>query len=137
MRVAAIVVIAFALVFGGCSTVGSSTSVSPTKTSPPTTDACALAAVAYAGRVAGSFVTTIGAIHAMALIAHDPNLRPGLADDRAAVLCHIDGQIAKAPPPPAVGTTPPSFDRAVVVVIDGQADLIAAGYRDNVPLVAP
>jgi len=137
MRVAAIVVIAFALVFGGCATVGSVASDSPTKTSPPTTDACASAAVAYTGRVAGSFVTTIGAIRAMALNVHDPNHWSGLAADHAAVLCYIDGQISKAPPPPAFGTVPPSFDRVVAVVIDGQPDLIAAGYRDNVPLVAP
>ncbi len=110
----------------------------PTKAYQLTPDACASAAVVYSGRVAGSFLTTIGAIRAMALFAQgDP--WPGDPADRAAALCYIDVQVATVSAPPGSGTSPPILARDILVVIDGQPgiNLMKAGPRDNVPVVAP
>ena len=104
----------------------------------PTVDPCAGSAAAYNGVVAGSFVTTVGAIRRLDEPQRvEPQRWPGLPDSHPAVLCYIDGQIPKGPPPPVSGTILPSFDRAVIAVVDGQSDLIMAGYRDNLPVVAP
>ena len=118
MRMAALVVTAIVLVLGGCGTFGPATSQPPTKTYPLTPDACAAAAaVVYSGRVAGSFLTTLGALRAMALFAQgDP--WPGDPAGRAAAPCYVDVQSATASAPPGSGTAP-------------------LGPRDNVPVVAP
>lgn len=53
------------------------------------------------------------------------------------MLCYIDGQIAKAPPLGPSGEVPEPFDRAAVAIIDGKAELVVAGYRDQLPVRAP
>jgi hypothetical protein len=129
-----------ALAVTGCAGVGSaaSRSVPPSLQSlASAADPCAASAGNYSGHVAGSFVTTVGAIRAVPMLSIQSDRWPGLPDSHPAVLCYIDGQIPKGPPPQPSGTVPPSFDRAVIAVIDGQPDLIMAGYQDNVPLVAP
>jgi hypothetical protein len=103
----------------------------------PAADPCAGAAAAYSGQTVASFATTIGAIRAMATLSIQPGRWPDLADGHPAVLCYVDGHVAMAPPPPASGTPLPTFDRAVVVVIDRQVELVMAGYRDRLPIVAP
>jgi hypothetical protein len=52
-------------------------------------------------------------------------------------VCYIDGPIPKGLPPDANGSVPPSFDRGIYAVIDGESSLVAAGYRDNLPVVVP
>jgi hypothetical protein len=135
MRAGVQFMIAVALVAGGCA-AGTLTSPSP-GTESPIVQPCATAAIGYSGRVVASYVTTVGAIRAMALNAHHSDLWPDITGDHAAVLCYIDGSVAKGPPGLAAGTEPPTYDRAVVAVINGKTDLIAAGYRDNLPAVAP
>jgi hypothetical protein len=103
----------------------------------PSTDSCAAAAAGYSGHTIASFVTTIGAIRAMATLGIQPGRWPDLADAHPAVLCYVDGRIAKAPPPAASGTAPLTFDRAVVVVIDRESELIIAGYQEHLPIVVP
>ena len=139
-KLAALMAVAAALGVNACVGVGSAKSPSalPTVQSPAApADPCAASAVDYNGHVAGSFVTTIGAIRAVSMLEIQPGRWPGLADSHSAVLCYIEGQIPKGPPPRPSESIPPSFDRAVIVVIDGQAELVMAGYRDQVPIVAP
>jgi hypothetical protein len=58
-------------------------------------------------------------------------LWPGEAAEQKAVLCYLDGAIAKSP----LGGTP--FDRAVVGAAAGDAELIMAGYRKDLAVTAP
>jgi copper(I)-binding protein len=129
-RLRGLIVVAAALAATGCV-------ATTVQSAAPTVDPCAASAAAYNGVVAGSFVTTVGAIRRLEPLHIEPQRWPGLPDSHPAVLCYIDGQIPKGPPPPISGTIPPSFDRAVTAVVDGQSDLIMAGYRDNLPVVAP
>ena len=128
MRAAAIVGIALALVLAGCATAESSPSVTPARTYAVTADTCASSAVIYRGRVAGSFLTTVGAIRAMAqFVQGDPWV--GCADDHAAALCYVDAQVSRPSPPPGSTTAPPIVVRDVLVVIDGRPgiDLMKGG----------
>jgi len=84
--------------------------------------------------VAGAFATTVGDIRSDWLTP----LWPDLGDGHPATLCYLDGPVAKAPPPAESGETNPSFDRAVVgVADDAHTDLLAAGYRETLPIVQP
>ena len=64
-----------------------------------------------------------------------PDPWAGLAADHAAVVCYVDGTIAKSPPVGLDGKVPVPFDRAIVVVVDGASQLVVAGYRDQLPVV--
>jgi hypothetical protein len=100
-------------------------------------EACSRAAGEYNGSVAGSYATTVGYIRRLGL-SGEPARWPDLAPDHPAVLCYVDGQIAKGPPSPRDGqTAAASFDRAAVAVVDGHVELIIAGYRSNLPVRAP
>ncbi len=130
-RLRGLIVVAAALAVTGCVATA-------VQSAAPTVDPCAAAAADYDGVVAGSFITTVGAIRSLDEPQRlEPQRWPDLPDGHPAALCYIDGQIPKGPPPPISGTIPPSFDRAVIAVVDGQSDLIMAGYRDNLPVVAP
>ena len=55
-----------------------------------------------------------------------------------AVLCYLDGAVAKAPPPTPGGPDPAPFDRVVVAVLDdGSVTAVVLGYRENIPVHAP
>ena len=92
---------------------------------------CAEEARAYNGTVAAAFDTNVGAVRALEPLAAEPSRWPALPESHAAALCYIDGEIAKSPP----GGNP--FDRAVIAIVDRGAPLIAAGYRDRVPVRPP
>jgi len=98
---------------------------------PTAAEVCEGEAPAYEGEVVGAFDTTVGAIRGLEPRDVEPARWPNLSDGHPAVLCYIDGQIAKSPP----GGEP--FDRAVIAVVDEQADMIAAGYRARLPIRAP
>jgi hypothetical protein len=88
--------------------------------------------------LAGSFLTTVGAIRAMAqFVQGDPWV--GYGDDHAAALCYLDAQISGPSQPPGSTTAPPTVVRDVLVVIDGRPgiDLMKGGPPDKVPVVAP
>lgn len=104
---------------------------------PPPAESCAGPARDYAGTVVGAFNTTVAAIRALEPRQAVPQRWPDLAADHPAVLCYIDGEVAKAPPPGPDGEVRPPFDRAVVAIVDGQSELIIAGYRDQLPVRAP
>lgn len=103
----------------------------------PGAELCARVAPDYSGTVVGSFNTTVGSVRALEPRAAQPQRWPDLAPDHAAVLCYIDGEIAKAPPPGPNGEVSEPFDRAVIAIVDGHSELIIAGYRDLLPIRAP
>ena len=100
---------------------------------------CAGVAREYSGwhRVVGSFNTTVGAVRALEPRMGQPQRWPDLAPDHPAVLCYIDGEIPKGPPAGPNGEAPKDYDRAVVAIVDGQSELIIAGYQDKLPVQAP
>jgi hypothetical protein len=100
-------------------------------------EGCAAAARGYSGTVVGAFDTSVGAIRGLAPRAGEPSRWPRLADDHPAVLCYIDAVIAKAPPPPPDGPPPEPYDRVVVGIVDGNGEMIIAGYREQLPVRAP
>lgn len=131
-------------VAAGCSTAGASPLPSVhngqvTVTPSPMTEvpaACLSAAQDYQGTVSAAFTSTVGAIRKLPAVADNPQL-DGYSSDDVATVCYIDGEIPKGPPPGTSGTIPPSFDRAVLVVVGQSTFLVAAGYRQNLPTQAP
>jgi len=117
---------AFAVATVGCEVFGFSR---------PAAEACAGPAREYSGPVVGAFETTVGAIRGLDPLVVAPVRWPDLAAGHPAVLCYIDGLVPKAPPP-INGVSRP-FDRAIVAVVDGHAELVMAGYRDRFPIKAP
>lgn len=99
----------------------------------PTGDAwaaCNQVAPNWQGATVGAFPTTLGRVRALGP-AHMTDRWNGLPDAMPAAVCYIDGSIPKAPP----GGEP--FDRAVVAIVNGHADLLMAGYRATLPITAP
>jgi hypothetical protein len=86
--------------------------------------------------VSAAFTSTVSAIQKLPAVANNPQL-DGYSSDQAATVCYIDGQIPKGPPPGTSGTIPPSFDRAVVVVVGQDTIFISAGYSQDLPIQAP
>jgi hypothetical protein len=134
VAIAALVVVAVAIRWSstpsGTSPIRTQTSVAP--------EACVSAAINDGGTVAAAFDSTVGAIRRLPAARDNPQLS-AYASDEPAVVCYIDGQIPKGPPPPANPsiTLPPSFDRAVLVVVGSDVLFIAAGYRDSLPIQPP
>ena len=102
----------------------------------PAEEACTAPAHDYNGSVVGAFQTTVGAMRNLER-GMDPPRWPELTPDYPAVLCFIDADIAKGPPPGPGGSIAPSFDRLLVGVVDGAAEVLIAGYRDQLPVRAP
>jgi len=121
-------VLALGLTTAACEAVG---------LSRPATELCASVAGGYSGSVVGSFNTTVGRVRALEPRAGQPQRWSDLAADHLAVLCYIDGEIVKAPPPGPNGEASRPFDRAVVAIVDGHAELIIAGHQDKLPVQAP
>lgn len=105
-----------------------------TAPSPPA--GCLTTAHDDQGTVAAFYNSTVAAIRRLPAVADNPQLA-GYADQEPATVCYIDGQIPKGPPPPISGTIPPSFDRAVIVVVGDTTIFVAAGYRTNLPTQSP
>lgn len=122
------------LVVSAC---GGSAAPMPTPSTPVASPAaCLTAAAGYEGSVAAAFASSVGAIRDLPAVAKNPQL-DSFAPTQEATVCYIDGEIAKGPPLPANGTVPPSFDRAVVVVVGDKQIPVAFGYRRSLPIQAP
>lgn len=109
---------------------------------PPTAaDRCAQAAIAYSGAedpvVVGSFDTTVGAIRNLEPLDVQPQRWPDRQPSYPATLCYIDAAIPMAPPPPLNGPPAKPFNRVLVAIVDGQSEMIVAGYREQLPVKAP
>lgn len=104
---------------------------------PPADETCAGSARDYSGTVVASFITTVGSVRTLEPRLSVPVRWSDLAPGHPAVLCYIDGQIAKAPPLGPDGEIQVPFDRAVVAVVEGDAQLIVAGHRNRLPVEAP
>jgi hypothetical protein len=98
----------------------------------PAAATCGSQARDYAGVVVASYKTTVGAVRRLDPRQVAPARWQDLPSDHPAVLCYIAGEVAKGPPPPAK-----PFDLAAVAVVDGAAELVFAGYRDNTPIGPP
>jgi hypothetical protein len=84
-------------------------------------------------KVAGAFRTTVGEIRSLVPMTGSTGPLGTTPSTEEATLCYVDGAVPKAPPP---GGGEP-FDRAVLAVVAGRAELIMAGYRDQVPVRVP
>jgi len=98
--------------------------------------ACLTVAQDDHGTVSAAFTSTVGAIRKLSSVANNPQL-DGYSSDQAATVCYVDGEIPKGPPPLPSGTIPPSFDRAVIIVVGQDTIFVAAGYRQSLPIQAP
>lgn len=103
------------------------------RTSSDAQKVCSQEATAYGPgfSVVGAFDTTVGSIRSIGARGPNPTLWPSKPAEYKAVLCYLDGPVAKSPPGGA------SFERAVVGVAAGDAEFIVAGYRKNLPVKAP
>jgi len=77
-----------------------------------------------------SFATTVSKVRGLTPGAA-PARWPELVDESPAVVCYLDGSFPKAPP----GGEP--YERAVIAFAGEHAELIIAGYRDQLRVEAP
>ncbi|MEO8469048.1 MAG: hypothetical protein ABI573_05210 [Chloroflexota bacterium] len=116
--------------------------------SAPPDEICASQARDQGGSLAAAFATNVGAVIRLA-VAHEtaevaaqrphqplPRNFTGLSPDGAATLCYIDG-VSIGFPFPSGEPAPRPWDRVAVVVVDGTADVVMAGYREQLPIQAP
>lgn len=128
-----------ALSLSGCNlSAGAQATTSPTAPPPqfPFSDpdaqaVCERLAPEWSGTAVGAFTTTLGRVRRLGTFAAAPDRWDGLSDLTPTVVCYVDGAIPKAPP------DGPPYDRAVVAVVNGEADLIIAGYRSQLPVEVP
>ena len=81
-------------------------------------------------RVVGSFATTVATLRGMTPDRGPDDWRE-LPGEAPAALCYLDGPVPHAPPDGA------PFDRMVVAVAGGHAEMLIAGYRDEIAIRAP
>ena len=86
--------------------------------------------------MAGAFDTTLGSVRQLSAGA-DPPLFADLDDQVAATLCYVDADIAKGPPPGPNGEIREPFDRVVLALVGARIEVALAGYRGDVPVLAP
>jgi hypothetical protein len=86
--------------------------------------------------VAGAFATTAGRIRALYPTAAEQIPEAGQPDGEAVVLCYLDGELPKGPPPDDGGEVPPTFDRAVVAVVNEISVPLVLG-QDDIPVTDP
>lgn len=96
--------------------------------------ACAEQAADYGPNfsVAGAFATSAGRIRTLYPTAGEQIPETG----ETIVLCYLDGELPKGPPPDG-GAIPPSFDRAVVAVVNETAVPLVLGYQNDIPVADP
>jgi hypothetical protein len=108
------------------------------KPSGPAARACDRVAAISGGvyTVAGSFATTVGRVRDV--IPTSRGIIPREWQDASvAVICYLDGEWAKGPPP-VNGVIQPSFDRGVSVVIGGHFfGPLLLGYRNRIEIRDP
>jgi hypothetical protein len=119
------------LVVMACSTLPVSSSATA---APP--DACTQVATDDQGNVVAFFSAPLDAIKRLPAVNSNPQLA-GFPDDASAIVCYVDGDVPKGPPPRPSGSIPPSFDRDVLVVVGDSAFQVAPGYKAALPIESP
>jgi hypothetical protein len=106
---------------------------------------CGEKAAAY-GSLVGAFRSTAGEIADWVENVHHPDApRPTgtawrrMSPTAAAYLCYFDGMYGKGPAPVPGGTSPPPYDRALIL-IDANSTVVPPakyGWRRNIPIAPP
>lgn len=103
-------------------------------------DAAALAACRAAATekyhnatVVGAFATTVGGVRGLPRGTNGPELA-NIPGEREAIACYLDGDFAGVGFP---GIPPYHPDRALVVIVDEDILMIARGFSESMPIVAP
>ena len=117
-------------------------------TPKPAAEVCAGHASERDGSLVASFDTTVGAVVRLA-VTHEtaevasgrphqelPRRFTGLSPDGAAILCYID-EVSIGIPYQSGEPEPRPWDRLVIAVVDGTADVVIVGYSDKLPVAAP
>ena len=131
------------------STAGRSTTT--TTLAPPSSDPEALAACAQYvpaadGTLVAAYESTAGTLRRWSLGGDrftgpmaEPQFLQGRSDVEAMAVCYLDGTIPAPMPPPVPGaSTPPLYNRAVLLVdAKGSVSLLVATHRDSTPVARP
>lgn len=88
-------------------------------------------------KVSGVFVTDVRSLRRLQPEDADPALWSGAHEDEPGMLCYLDGELAKDPPLGLEGEVRDPFNRSAVGIVDGDVQLIAAGYQHAMPIRAP
>jgi hypothetical protein len=102
-------------------------------------DICILVAADY-GRgftVVGAFLGDLGDVKDLIPEGGGSERWPGVDSAHPAIICYIDGPFAKSPPRDSSNHSAEPYGRAIVVVINGESELIADGYPDAIDVPAP
>lgn len=87
--------------------------------------------------VAGAFATTAGRIRSLYPAARQMIPDEQEPDGETVILCYLDGELPKGPPPIGGGEIQPSFDRAVVAVVNETGTPLVMGYRVDIAVTDP
>lgn len=87
--------------------------------------------------VAGAFATTAGRVRSLYPTANQLIPEGVEPDGETVILCYLDGELPKGPPPIGGGEIEPNFDRAVVAVVNETATPLLMGYRDDIAVRDP
>jgi hypothetical protein len=121
------------LVLGGSATA----TALAARVGPFAQDPCISAASPYGGTVTGSYPTTLGALRRLASLGLEVDPWVGESDASPAVLCYVDGEFPKGAPTTSSVDTSGFSNRAVIVILNGRAELIAVGNAAAIPIAAP
>jgi len=86
--------------------------------------------------VAGAFATTASRVRSLYPTASEVLPETDGADGETVVLCYLDGELPKGPPP-AGDEIPPSYDRVVVAVLNEMGTPLVMGYQVDIQVTDP
>ena len=93
--------------------------------------ACDSVAPEWRGSTVAAFNTNLAGVRNLLPQRQLPSPIEDQPDDSPAVLCYIDGDMGKSPPDGE------PFDRVVVAIVSGKAEVLVMGYRDQLDVIRP